>query len=64
MTEPFMVQIATPLGIEVVEVLPTRRRHGPVLVRCDSTDLAGVRAVDEMLALKRVRLPRRRRGAG
>ena len=59
-----MVQIATPLGIEVVEVLPTCRRRGPVLVRCDSTDLTGVRSVDEMLALKRVRLPRRRRGAG
>ena len=57
-----MVQVATPRGIEVVEVLrPIGRRHA--LVRQDSTDLLGVRAVNEMLVLKRVRMPRRyRRG--
>ena len=58
MREALMVQVATPRGIEVVEVLrPIGRRH--VMVRQDSTDLLGVRAVNEMLALKRVRLPRR-----
>ena len=57
-----MVQVATPRGIEVVEVLrPIGRRHA--LVRQDSTDLLGVRAVNEMLVLPCARLPRRyRRG--
>ena len=57
-----MVQVATPRGIEVVEVLrPVGRRHA--LVRQDSTDLRGVQAVNEMLVLPCARLPRRyRRG--
>ena len=58
MPEPLMVQVATTRGIEVVEVLrPVGRRH--ILVRQDSTDMLGVRAVDEALALPRARLPRR-----
>ena len=66
MPEPLMVQVATPLGIEVVELLPPRTaRSGRarVLVRRDSTDVYGVRAVDEMLVLPRARLPRRYRRA-
>ena len=62
MPEPLMVQVATTRGIEVVEVLrPVGRRL--ILVRQDSTDMLGVRAVDEALALPQARLPRRyRRG--
>ena len=49
-----MVQIATSLGIEVAEVvsIPRRRGRAPaLLVRCDSTALDGILAVNEMLVL-------------
>ena len=58
-----MVQVATPIGIEVAELLRPGK-HGRLLVRLDSTGPRGCLLISEVLILRRARLPRAGRTAG